>query len=142
MGTKALSHNRDIFIDKTPDLVYLEYFETLQPDKAVYTAVIIDENQKPSLFIEGSGGSRTSRIFFRKKDALKYVSIVESAGISQGLPVKMWQSPAEIVTLLLIQLEKHGTDKTKQLQGVASYFVGKDLIDIDIFWTKNQRIIC
>ena len=142
MGENPLLLNRaSLLIDKVPISVYEEYFNALKLNGNLYTAVVIGEDQTPGLFIEDCKTSRICRIFFREKDAIKYSAIVESSDKMNDFPVKVWRAEASTIATLLIKLESMSADKNKQLQGLASYFIKHDIKTIDLFWTKNSKII-
>lgn len=140
----VLQHREYLIKDLMPHRVYFEYFDVLAKDKAIYITVVLDEDQRPIVFLEKSNKSTYGicRMFFRKEDAKRYVKTVSAEFKDSMGSVRSWETSFTDLSKFLIRFNNTAKEQGKTGIHVYATVIHKEnFCDIDTVWTAAPEFM-
>lgn len=128
--------------------IYPNIFTLMANDGNFYVCLVradpSDKYYKPYLEHppENSTLSGIMRIFVRKEDASVYAQMIaQGEGLDLDL-VKRWETPyAQILSFVREMADKHILLGLPGIRAVTTVIANDELVDADIFWTKEPEIM-
>lgn len=136
MGDLRVLNREYLFNEITPPKTYKEYFRTIVSDKEVYVTIILDDDQRPSIYLEKNDNFGLCRMFFRKEEAREYVnSISQAKKIPIGI-IRSWETSFSEFSRFLVGFSKNLKESGGGNVHVTAAVINKGMFqDIDVVWT-------
>jgi hypothetical protein len=128
-----------------PDEFKIEYFDIMYAKKSLYICVLMESTGTPRVFLENEDPSEVEgvvKVFFRKKDIQHYMNILVDQKKANGDHIKFWEANFEEIVKFLIKIDTNNKIKTRKgVRGVACCVIGDTVVDLDIFWTNEKKLM-